>query len=67
MVKAICVSIITFFEGVPCYSCVCVSFLVVIRGVQVHSREVKFPGKESGSRAKSGYPGLVLNYRELTE
>ena len=28
--KTIIVPIVTFFEGVPCYSCICVSYLVVI-------------------------------------
>ena len=42
---------------------------IVIRGaqVQVHSPEVKFPGKESEGCTKSGQPGLVMDYRELTQ
>ena len=41
--------------------------LIRIRGAHDHSREVKFPGKESGSCTKFGYPGLDIDYRELTK
>ena len=40
-------------------------YWIQIRGAQVHSREVKFPGKEPGSCTMSGFLGLVMDYREL--